>query len=174
MKKILFILFIQSRKKGIPILLNYFAKAIYSLSRQSLSHSGHAVFISVEYFNMHSWHSISTFGTSPNLSRISSPERCDTELHPHWGHAACTVYLFFVIEVSSLYNSTLSLYLIRSGDSWIFWILCRFLCVFGVESSPAASPPQAGVSVQVSVRRFFLSETWSAFGGKPHLLSNVT
>jgi hypothetical protein len=43
---------------------------------------------------MHSLHSISTFATSPYLSLISSADRCETALHPHWGQDVASLYLF--------------------------------------------------------------------------------
>ena len=64
----------------------------YSFSLQSLSHSGHAVFISVSNLIKHSPQSISTFATSPYRFLISSVDRCVTALHPHWGQDVSILY----------------------------------------------------------------------------------
>lgn len=64
----------------------------YSFNLHSLSHSGHAVFISVSYLILHSPQSISTFVTSPYLSLIASVDRCVTALHPHWGQDVSILY----------------------------------------------------------------------------------
>jgi hypothetical protein len=72
-------------------------------SWHSRSHSGHADFILVWYAKRHSLHSISTFGTSPYFSLISSTVRWLTALQPHWGQAVWIRYFFPDIEGSFLW-----------------------------------------------------------------------
>jgi hypothetical protein len=64
---------------------------------QSSAHSGHASVILVSYAFRQALHSIFTWGTSPYFSFISSGDKWDTALHPHWGQEVCIRYVFLLI-----------------------------------------------------------------------------